>query len=102
MSLSCMLGLTACLNYNGSAILAEDAIRIMDECDLVQQIGSHAFDGPTGMGVAVGESFEDLGLEFKWVKGGAARKRVILSACQQFSAAFNNRSLWKNLDKWPY
>ncbi len=102
MSLSCIFGLTACLNYGVSAIPAEDAILIGDKCDFARQIASSEFDGPTGMGIVVGESLEKLGLEFEWVKGGAARKREILFACQKFDAAFDNRSSWSNLDKWPY
>lgn len=102
MPIVCALGLAACLTFGQEKIPAEDAVGIMDHCDLARQLSVTDFDGMTGFGVVVGESLEKSGLKFVWGKGGYLRKRNILTACRIFSIAFYNNAMWENLEKWPY
>jgi hypothetical protein len=114
MGLACTLGLSACLAFGGNAIPAQDALEILDNCELLKQLPPSSFIQvqPTsmadvrraamaGMGAATGEAIEEKGLLLEWPQNGAVRKGLWLRRCAQFEVAFNDRSNWTHLDRFP-
>lgn len=99
MSISCVLGLTACLVYGGSEISAKDVVRALDTCDIARgRVTDIRLE-------VVAEDIEDaMDVRIRWpARSSLATKReVVLRECANIQAAFNNRRLWRNLDKWPY
>lgn len=53
------------------------------------------------MGVAFGETIEQKGVKLEWPTSWALRKRQWLVTCARFEAAFNDKSGWTHLEKWP-
>lgn len=117
MTISCTLGLAACLTFGGVAFPAEDAFDILDSCTLLVDLPDASFvqhppasAGAGDMrralaqswGAATGEQIERKGLKLAWPASGAARKHQWLGACHRFEAAFYDRSRgWSHLEKWP-
>ena len=99
MSIKCILGLTACLSYGGNEIPAEAVVRALDTCELVR--GSL-----TNSRIAVvAETIEDaMEIRMSWPPRSSitTKQVVVASECAKIQAAFNNRQLWRNYDKWPY
>lgn len=101
MDLSCTLGLTACLLFQGDRLAAEDTFVVMDNCDLIASLPSDSFEGPTGFGLAAAEEIEKRGVRLDWPKGGVNRRRSFMQTCSAFRSAFNDKAKWENIDKWP-
>lgn len=114
MSLSCTLGLTACLTFGGHAIPAQDVFAIFDSCDLLKQLPAASFVVPPDMdttdmhraamatmGAGTGQYLEEKGLVLEWPRSGAARKVAWLRTCARFVAAANQPANWTHLEKMP-
>ena len=99
MSLNCILGLTACLSYGGNAIPAEEVVRALETCELVRgSVTNSRLE-------VVAETIEDaMEIRMSWPPRSSIRTKqvVIATECAKIQAAFNNRHLWTNYDKWPY
>ena len=116
MGLKCMLGLAACLNYNGSMIDEDDVSAIYYNCLMIEHYSSSSSSSsflidPSGSwGKAYGHAdlLEDLGLEFDWKPNkkdystyelGLFREREIKDECARFRAKMGDMALWENKDK---
>lgn len=116
MTISCTLGLAACLTFGGVAFPAEDAFDILDECALLVDLPAASFmqhqpassassDMKSALaqswGAATGRQIEEQGLKLGWPANGPARKSLWVATCRDFEAAFNDNSQWSHLEKWP-
>lgn len=97
MTSACMAGTVACLLFGGVEIPAENAINIIDECELIANLGVREFEGNTGFGVFAGRSMEEQGLKLSWPETGEARKTAWTASCHQFTLTFEDSSRWKNI-----
>ncbi|MEV3812348.1 MULTISPECIES: hypothetical protein [Aeromonas] len=101
-----MLGLVACLNFNGEKIAAQDAVDIMDNCEVIRRMPVSSFTGEYdyGNGSALADILYDKGLKFKYPKGStpSSRRAIVVRTCAEFARDFKADSKWDNLDKWPY
>lgn len=103
MPLACTLGLTACLTYGGIEVTAADAIEVMQDCDLLQQVPINAFGGSreSMMGLVVADSIREKGIKLTRQDTPYKRKAAWLNTCKQFQLAFYDDHQWENLDKFP-
>jgi hypothetical protein len=106
MSLKCILGLIACLNFHGNKVPLPDAESVLDLCDQIKATPVSYFDIDNGdvRGSATVSLARDYGLEYDWPKdlSPSGRKRAAMNACRDFKRLYHTDSAWDNLDKWPY
>lgn len=86
MALSCTFGLATCIAFNGASIPVDDAITILDTCQLIRELDPRSF-ADSDMGGVAGEKIEDLGLRLEWPQAGL-RKLAWLRTCDSFERAF--------------
>lgn len=114
MPIACTLGLAACLKFADQEFRAEDAVSILGTCHEIPSLDIATFRAqqPTGYsdirraamagrGYAVGEELERRGLKIDWPREPGPRKGAWLITCHRFEQAFNDKRLWKHLDRWP-
>jgi hypothetical protein len=88
------------LVHGGVTYTAKEAIDIIDQCALINQLPTNALAG-AGMGAVVGQRIERNGLVLDWPTNLGARKASWVHTCALFERSFNTENLWENLDKWP-
>ena len=106
MPLKCMLGVVACLHFNGEVVTAQTAVDVIDLCEVVKEMPLSEFgDGMDyGRGSASADLLYDKGMKFRYQKNSSngSRKATVVKACREFHRDFNDDSKWDNLDKWPW
>lgn len=87
--------------YGGDYVPAEDAVRALEACDMVPAVPARS---PVRLSVLIDTIEDSVGsrLKFPVPSSFAIQRRVTLNACREIQRAFDRRSSWKNLDKWPY
>ena len=106
MPLKCMLGLVACLHFNGEVVTAQTAVEIIDLCGVVNQMPISEFGGGMdyGRGSASADILYDKGMKFRYQNNPSnlSRKTTVVKACREFKRYFDDDSKWDNIDKWPW
>ena len=106
MPLKCMLGLVACLHFNGEVVTAQTAVEIIDLCGVVNQMPISEFGGGMdyGRGSASADILYDKGMKCRHQHelSNQSRKATVVKACREFQRDFNDDSKWDNIDKWPW
>lgn len=115
MPVACALGLAACLNFAGADYPAQTALEILDECDQLADLPAASFVQHTpestadvrraamaSWGAATGEGLRDKGLKLEWPPGPAQRQAAWIATCRRFEQAFNDKSRWTHLERWPW
>ncbi|OBU70190.1 hypothetical protein [Stenotrophomonas maltophilia] len=99
MSIKCTLGLVACLTYGGASITAQDAVDILDSCEVARTAPRDSLVEAIADSIAA-----KTGKRITWPAGSATptKRQAVLRECAAFSRKFNDDSAWKNLDKWPF
>ena len=105
MTLKCVLGMVACLNFQGNAIPAETAFEILDNCEVIKNMPASEFGSGKsfGKGNAWAALMYEDGLKFKYPKNSSPNqmKATVIEACNKFKLYFDTDSKWENLEKWP-
>jgi hypothetical protein len=110
MSISCALGLVACLNYNDTTVDWDEAFNIVEVCSYMDGYPANDFMGGSYNGKAYwqAETLWDLGLRFEWNPPSKAsseysrmvfRKASVLKECRRFRTLYQNISNWENPEK---
>jgi hypothetical protein len=113
MSISCVLGLVACLNYNDSTIDWDDAFDIVDVCSYIGDSPAMDFMGGSHYGKAYyrAEHLWDKGLRFEWNPPYKAsseyarmvfRKASVVKECTSFRVLYKDKRNWENSEKIPF
>jgi len=113
MSVSCTLGLVACLNYNDSRIDFDEAFAILDICMNINKYPAYDFMGGSHNGRAYiqADYLWDKGLRFEWNPPYKAtseysrmeyRKASVVNECHRFRLLYRNKKNWKNPNKIPF
>ena len=112
MSISCALGLAACLNYNNTTVDWDDAFTIVDVCSYIDDYPVNDFMGGSYNGKAynLAEYVWDLGLRFEWNPPYKAsseyarmvfRKASVVKECMHFKGLYQDNRNWENSEKIP-
>ncbi len=106
MSIKCILGLVACLNYHGSSISEQDSESILESCEDIKSIPVREFvysgaESIYGDGAVRADLLYDAGLRFHYPDHPTPeqKKSTVLKACSEFKAIYSNDANWKNLTK---
>jgi hypothetical protein len=112
MSISCALGLVACLNYNDTTIDWDESWDIVEICSSINDYPAFDFMGGSHNGKAYwrAEHLWDLGLRFEWnpphktsseYNRMVFRKASVINECGRFKALYQDKQKWKNPEKIP-
>jgi hypothetical protein len=116
MSIKYILGLVACLNYQGPSIPEEDAMAILEGCEEIKRMPLNEFNSfstsnknklsadtkyDANDGEIMASVLGDYGLKIKYsIESTHSQKRsIILKACDEFYRDYQDNSNWKNLGK---
>ncbi len=102
MSLLCLLSITACIHTQDVLIPSEDAISLLDDCQVIRRLAFSDFEEPQGkvalsppLGSAYIEILSDRGLPIKPTFTPADRRASAISACNALDRDFNNDEMWE-------
>lgn len=95
MSLRCLLAFTACLNTQGVTIPGNQAVDLLDSCQVAQRYSVSQFEGHADQGNIHLEILLDHGLPgYEPANTAALRRANLLKACDVFLRDFNNDRKW--------
>lgn len=100
MSIKCLLGLVACLNYEGTYITGKTAFGMLDHCSMIKNFSVDEFDydgGHVGRGFIHAELLQEEGLKFEFDKDAspAELKNIVLKECRALNRIYYDDLKWK-------